>query len=523
MAISVQWRFVVCVVLFVGMFALAAPSRADCVPKNLATPPPRDPVARILVREARCPSDAREFGDAVKRAGARSEPTMVNFVGFNNPDPGAFFIFEIVASGGDASAPAIAIERGDLLFGHFTVPTGDGRLVANRDGLVLELIAWDPDKGYYNFYELTRGEWVYRGDSKDILDDIRLLHRQRNASAPPFGTRLRCSGCHVNGGLLQKELSAPHNDWFVKSRVPHIDLGTLKPDRFVQDKVAAMADADELAKVVTAANRRLANSPGYRKVLATRTLQERLRPLFCPVELNIESDADPFDARKPVLHIPAAFFVDPRLATADITIQRTSYDAALQTLGSRLPAKTLRIDADHGWLAPVKAHSDIVAVEALIDQAVVDKEFVADVVAVDFTNPAFSGIRCGLLKLVPNEGGSNFVARFIDALRGASGPGATELLSNLTDPARNAAFHEQVAASFLASCQQRAADPAAVLEWSRLLAQRRAEVSASEISQNPKGHILEDRQDDSGRIVFPAIQPKAVAGRLALTSTCQVK
>ena len=68
---------------------------------------------------------------------------------------------------------------------------------------------------------------------KDILDDIRLLHRQRTASEPPFGRRLRCSGCHVNGGLLQKELAAPHNDWHLEAR--HLPLGSLKPDPAVKE------------------------------------------------------------------------------------------------------------------------------------------------------------------------------------------------------------------------------------------------------------------------------------------------
>jgi hypothetical protein len=88
----------------------------------------------------------------------------------------------------------------------------------------------------------------------------------------------------------------------------------------------------------------------------------------------------------------------------------------------------------------VKAQSDIVAVDALIEQRTIDKEFAADVLAVDFTNPVFSASRCGLLKFVPNDGGSSFVSRFQDALRGASVPGAVELLGNLTDPQRHAAW-----------------------------------------------------------------------------------
>jgi hypothetical protein len=459
-----------------------------------------------------------EFVAALERLGARMEPTMVNFVGFHNPDAGAFFIFEIVSSGGSPSS-TFKIERGDLLFGHFTIRAASGQLVSNRQGpLIIELIAWDPDKQFYNFYELVSGTWFYRGDSKDILDDVRLLHRQRDASASPFDNpKLRCSGCHVNGGLLQKELAPPHNDWFVQRR--HLPLGTLKPDAFVKGKLADVADAGELSKLVVASARRLAASPGYRRVLAARSMQERLRPLFCPMELNIESDSEPFDDRKPTLQIPSAFFVDPRLATAAISAKREHYDAALQKVRSRLPETPGRTDADHGWLTPVKAQSDIVAVDALIEQGIVDNEFAAAVLAVDFTNPVFSKTRCGLLKLVPDAGGSDFVARFRDALRGASQPGATELLGNLSNPARTADFHQKQALAFLASCQQRSADPDAVLDWLQLLAQRRAEVSASEISQHPDGHILED----SERIVFPATQPPAVAGRLALTPACRVQ
>jgi hypothetical protein len=83
---------------------------------------------------------------------------------------------------------------------------------------------------------------------------------------------------------------------------------------------------------------------------------------------------------------------------------------------------------------------------------------------------------------------------------------------------RNAAFHEKQALAFLTSCRQRAADPNAVLDWLRLLAQRRVEIETSEISSNPRGRIIEE-----GRIVFPSTQPQAVSGRLSLTQACQVK
>jgi len=485
------------------------------VPAGLAPPGAKDPLVRLLAAQDSCPTNAMEFAAALKRAGARSEPTMVNFRGFHNPNDGVFFIFEIVTSEG-AAPSGLTIPRGDLLFGHFTATTDDGGLVSNQSDLVIELITWDADKQFYNFYDVVDGNWFYRGDSKAILDDVTLLHRHRDGQAP-FGPQLRCSGCHVNGGLIQKELAPPHNDWFVQNR--QLPLGTLKPDPFVQGRLAAMLDAEELSKQVKASPQRLADSSNYQKVLAGRTMQEQLRPLFCPMELNIDSDSAPVDDRNRALRVPAAFFVDPRLGTADISIDRQHYEAAVGKLNSSLPETQGRADADHGWLAPVKANSDIVAVESLIARGTVTREFAVAVLAVDFTNPVFSKTRCDLLKLVPDQSGPDFEARFKDALRGASGSGAAELLKNLTDPSRNSALHQKQATEFLQACQQRAANPDAVLGWYRLLAQRRAEVSQSEISKNPQGHILEN----PGRIVFPTSQPRAVAGRLALTLDCKVQ
>jgi len=495
----------------------ALPSEAACRIVDLPTPAPQDPVARLLAEQPSCAKGAVDFVGALKKDGVRLEPTIVNFTGFHNP--GGFFIFEIASRAGGP----FPIQRGDLVFGHFTTTTDDNRLVSFRDDtdLVIELIAWDPAKQFYNFYELSEGEWAYRGDSKDILDDIKGLHRKRAASAKPFGPRLRCSGCHVNGGLVQKELTPPHNDWFVRER-PLQHKG-LTPDAFIKSRLDDVVDAGELRALVAASPRRLADSPGYRKVLADpeRSMQERLRPLFCPVEINIESDLSPVDAKKPTLRVPSAFFVDPRLAAEEISIRRQDYETALATLNSRLPGTPDNPpDADHGWLTPVKANSDIVAVDALVEQGVISADFATAVLTVDFTNPVFSGTRCDLLKLVPDKGGADFAAQFQENLRAAHTPGAEELLNHLQDPAG----HKTRAQAFVQTCRDKAGDPAKVLAWSRLLAQRRAEVSASEISMNPKGHILEDRKNpDEGRVVFPVTQPKAVAGTLKLTTICEVQ
>jgi hypothetical protein len=288
------------------------------------------------------------------------------------------------------------------------------------------------------------------------------------------------------------------------------------PDATVAKILQGLVDAEELTKLVQAASHRLSASPEYRKALQSRTMQEKLRPLFCAVELNIESDRDPFDARKPVVQIPAGFFADSRFGGASIAIPRENYERALRQFQTQMPDPARGLDADHAWLSPIKASSDIAMTDALVEMGIVDKEFVADVLAVDFTNPLFSASRCGLLKAVPAEGGADFLSRFQAALRSNSDPAAKLLLENLTDPKRDSSFHHEQVVKYMDSCQKRASQPEAAIEWFGLLVQRRAEVDKAEISRHRQGHILE-----SGRIVFPSA--KASRGPVGLTPACEVR
>jgi hypothetical protein len=494
--------------------------QAECIPEHSPPQPNQDALARLLKTQDRCPVTTPDFLNVVRDNGTKLETTMVNFLGFHNPDPGVFFLFQIVS--GRLSGPSISVERGDLLFGHFLTANDRSQLVLDDGGLLIEAIAWDPVKQMYNFYELTKAKdckqpgahWCYRGDSRLVLEDIEFLYRLRDAGQKPFNNRLRCSGCHVNGGLVQKEIAPPHNDWFVTSH--KLPLGSLKPDAKVAKLFQSLVDADELTKLVQASSQRLAASPEYRKALQSRTMQEQLRPLFCAVELNIESDRVPFDQRTPAVQIPAGFFVDPRLGASSIAIPRENYEQALKQLRSQLPEKPVPSDADHAWLTPVKANSDMVMIKALTEMGVVDDEFVSDVLAVDFTNPLFSASRCRLLRLVPPSG-PDFLTRFEANLKASAEPAAKQLLDNLTDPKRDAKFHRQEAADYLAACQKRSAKQEAAIEWFGILAQRRAEVDLEEISQHPRGHILESPD----RVVFPSVS--GPSGRIELTSTCEVR
>jgi len=150
----------------------------------------------------------------------------------------------------------------------------------------------------------------------------------------------------------------------------------------------------------------------------------------------------------------------------------------------------------------------------LTEMGVVDDEFVSDVLAVDFTEPLFSASRCELLKLVPPSG-PDFLTRFETNLKASAEPAAKQLLDNLTDPKRDAKFHRQQASDYLAACQKRSPKQEAAIERFGVLAQRRAEVDLEEISQHPRGHILESPD----RVVFPSAS--VPSRRVRLTSTCE--
>lgn len=180
--------------------------------------------------------------------------------------------------------------------------------------------------------------------------------------------------------------------------------------------------------------------------------------------------------------MPAGFLVDPRLATEapSTTGSRPSYLAALTAAGNAL-GETTRRDADHAWLAPVKAASDMTRVAMFGEAGLVDDEFVADALAVDMTNPALSSSRCNLLRFVPRSASPSWRAELTAALAASMDPAAQEFHGNLVDPARTAAAHRDRAKSFAAACQTKAADPTHVASLVRLVAQRRVEFVANEI------------------------------------------
>ena len=492
-----------------------------------------DALVVLFQKVEECPKNVFEFRKLVIKQNLKIQTTLVANRGLHNPGDGSFSLFEMVTGRiQGSSADDLDIDSSDFFFGHFTTPQDDTTLIADQEprenALMVELIVWDDQKKFYNFYEMIgngeRGIWFYRGDSKDIQMDIRLLHRQPNSIRPVFGKRMRCSGCHLAGGPILKELSPPFNDWWQKDR--KLPLGSRKPDSHLEGILSGLVSPERLSFAVNEGIKRLEESPHFRKENQILSLQENLRPLFCPVELNLASDQLPFDDPSPEVQIPTEFFMDPRLAIGQLKTSKVDYQNALLKVRSSFP-ETDRLDADHSWLTPVKAFSDQVAIEVMrAGQWVpeLDQKFILSVLAVDFTNPIFSQKRCSLLKLVPSKMTPHWkevlmknlqteIARPESILKDS----AKELLANLTDPERTEEVFRGRGARFLSECQKKI-DSKGISSFVNLLFQRRLDAQTSEISKNPLGKILEP----GFRVIFPESNLHLRSNQWTLDKECEV-
>lgn len=486
-----------------------------------------DALGLILFSDAPCPKDVFSLRKFLKNSGLKIETTMVANRGFHNPAQGSFSLFEIVSGELNIKENHVVIHTGDFFIGHFITISSSDDLVADqnpeKNALMIEAFAWDPKKEVFNFYELRgdgfQGQWFYRGDSADIFADNELLHRQPDPKHPQFGTRLRCSGCHGAGGPIMKELDKPHNDWWESKR--KLDFGGRKPDATLDEILETLVAPEQLTKSVLLGLGKLNQSKKLSPKKASNSLQELLRPLFCPVELNLMSDIYPNEDVYPEVSIPAEFFIDSRFLSGQenqtIVISRAFYEAALNALGSRFPETDLQ-DADHAWLTPVKAKSDKLAVEHLIKKRIIDTKFMLDVLDIDRTNPVFSSARCGLLRLLPSNFTENWHEVFRKNLSKSTEWPAQKLLKNLNSPKQNTKFYQKKARNLLQKCQEKLKNSKNVEMMYRLLVQRRAEISTSEISLNPLGQILEP----GFRVIFPDHEIIPASRTLKLTSTCDV-
>jgi hypothetical protein len=500
-----------------------------------------DAVRRILLAGGSFPADIFQIRQRLEGHGGKLRAHIVVNGGHDNPartsaDDVKFMVFETYAN----ATPDKRVEEDELFFGFFLGAANDTLTVL--PGFV-ELIAWDRTKQVYNFWELLEEDWNYRGDSNDVLTNIEQINIASPnprfnfvRNSPTDGTPvLRCSGCHTLGGPIMKELEPPHNDWWTTAGKLSLGPFKLRPGSVASNpaNVAARMFTEE---ATDAANLNQQVKKGTDRLLAARAKREpsasvksQLRSLFATMEMNLVSDRVPFSERtagNQAVELPTDFFVDARLVgeTKPVSVDLSLYKQALTEVGSRFAPeeKPGLIETHHAFLVPARSQIDNRWVDTLIARGLIDEELVADVLAVDFTTPVFSGERKGLIRHVPEKASDarDLRDQIIAALKNApsTDAAAPKLLANLTDTARTAAAHRQAASAYLAGCRKAATSLDAVVGWLRVAAQRRAEVANSETARHPQGRITEP----GFRVIFPEYKLTSKSGALQLDPvTCR--
>lgn len=485
--------------LLTGLMLFLNLAKASCPIYYNGIPVPaghQDAVSTLLALSKTCPQSIQDFMALMNSQSLKLHTAMVANRGKHNPRKGSFSFFSAING---KTTNGFEIREGEFYLGFFTDRAGN-QLKLDQDPeenkLLIELIAWDKASSQFNFYEL-RGEdrqsvrWYYRGNSQDAYLDNHYLYRQTPQDQAKFGNRMRCSACHNSGGPIMKELSSPHNDWWSSSNP--LPLGPNRPDAEVNALMQSLIEADNFADLVKQGMDYLDNSQVMLGFKSQLTLQEQLRPLFCTNEINLESDkASPLAEE---IDIPSAFWLNPLLGEAALSLGREEYLGLLKTYQMHFP-ETQLADADHAWLTPVKGAQDLAAINQLIDNQIISRHFAQAVMMIDISHPLFSKARCDLLKILPEDGRQDWQAGLIDRLWGSRNPYANQLAAYLeADPAELAA---QIEAYLERIKQQMQSTRGQQLAFERLI-ELRQRVYHEELSQNPRGQILEP----VFRVIFP--------------------
>ncbi len=258
----------------------------------------------------------------------------------------------------------------------------------------VELMAFDQTLGMFAFYTLQGGVWTFHGTSKDLVAE---------------GSQSRCAACHVDGGMIMKELDTPWVHWEGDATTPG---ASELIDRL--DDLGTRSTGAELEQTVLAGNREWTEI-WIKDLLQAGELDRVLRPLFCSNEFNIGTAAD--GVGDPVRFVPAEALVDDVFDAGAFPLQINAspeaYAAAIAASKQRVAVGGNALRGPDGKpvtdtlfkLAFVqRARADQQFVERLVEIGVIDRELALDVLAVDFTRPVFSDARCDLLEHTPQLG-----------------------------------------------------------------------------------------------------------------------
>jgi hypothetical protein len=195
-------------------------------------------------------------------------------------------------------------------------------------------------------------------------------------------------------------------------------------------------------------------------------VEELLRPLFCTVDINLQSAIEVnFDNL-------GGLFIDSQFGAQNgPTLRKSDYDALVGEFKQRIVdgnGRPLRdkdrqpiVDTFFKLTFPARGELDFRHQFELMNREpkIVDFDFISDVRHVDFTRPIFSPARCGLLKHAPKLTGRDINVEeirkgFVTNLKKDSSPAAQQLLASFTSKQHQDA-HQADVDRFVAACKRR--------------------------------------------------------------------
>ncbi|NKJ37368.1 hypothetical protein [Rhizobium sp. SG570] len=304
----------------------------------------------------------------------------------------------------------------------------------NSNSIFLQVFAWDPVAGAYNFYERRNGTWSWAGNSWHSLEPP-------TRGRGPFDS-------HVNGAPVMKELKVPWLHW-------HSQASTIQDEIFAPDDPlrsdtlyhsSQVKGAEDLEHIVRSGTSRWTKSRFDRDaqdgVLANA--RSFFRQVVTTTTVNLTSSPQQSASLGPdeLLRLPMTFFVNTDCLLEELNIpaniQRlkipgsfylnclNQYAVQRQDGGVVVPG-----DVDFAFVVPEPPLEDRVILAGLIERGALSRRLAACLLMVDFQNPIFSRKREHLLQFFPDRmklDGTD-EASFAQAVRDGGGAIGAEFLS----------------------------------------------------------------------------------------------
>lgn len=269
----------------------------------------------------------------------------------------------------------------------------------------LQLISWDEQNKWFNFYARLDGSWAWVGNSKHALEP-------KTRGQSPF-----CG--HVNGSPIMKELRIPWNGW--RSSMAQFDDSILPPDSPLITKYPFLTDrseediADGLEKLVRAGISRW-NNGRIDKSVTGNTLNDVpyiMRQLLSTTTINLNSSQNTSDNRhSDPIHLPITLFLNTDVFSFlgfegpfdSVSVDRKRYQAMVEKYGCALNdgAGFKQVgDTFFAFLVPEPTAEDFSLLKILINKKMITPRFAACIYMVDFCNPVYSKQREALLQYAP--------------------------------------------------------------------------------------------------------------------------